>query len=329
VNGLLPIDLSYDTAGQLEEMLQDTGAAERRTRFVYDAAGFLAEVVGPLLRPTDFTYDAAGRITRQTLPDGRFIDFTYDANGNLTSLTPPGQPAHVFRYTPVDLEAEYEPPALAGIPDPRSFFDYDLGRNLDLVTRPDGATIDFQYDAAGRLAAILRPAGATSFGYDPATGNLATILAPGGEGLAFGYDGSLLTATTWSGTVAGTVSRSCDDDFRLASQSVNGAQTVAFAYDGDGLLTQVDRNGSPEAVYSYDANGNRLSETTAAGTTSASYDAQDRLVQYGSTSYAFSAAGDLVSKTDTATGETTGYAYDALGNLLQVSLPDGSIPSRA
>jgi RHS repeat-associated protein len=39
-------------------------------------------------------------------------------------------------------------------------------------------------------------------------------------------------------------------------------------------------------------------------------------------SYTYTPAGELTSRTDTATNETTLYAYDALGNLRQVVLPD-------
>ena len=39
--------------------------------------------------------------------------------------------------------------------------------------------------------------------------------------------------------------------------------------------------------------------------------------------YAYTANGELKSKTDTATGQTTTYTYDALGNLTAVNLPDG------
>jgi YD repeat-containing protein len=78
------------------------------------------------------------------------------------------------------------------------------------------------------------------------------------------------------------------------------------------------------AQYGYDANGNRTSETTPAGTTSATYDAQDRLQQYGTTAYAYTASGMLQAATDTATGATTSYAYDALGNLTAVTLTNGT-----
>ncbi len=228
--------------------------------FAYDPLGNLQSVTDPLLRSVSFQYDAAGRVTRQTLPDGRFIDFTYDLRGNLTSLTPPGQPAHVFRYTLVDQESEYDPPPVDPN-DPRTFFTYDLDRNLTQVDRPDGKTISLGYDTAGRLSSVTTPRGTTTQAYDPITGNVATISAPGGEALAFGYDGSLVTSTTWSGTVNGTVSQSYDGDFRVASQSVDGAGPQVFAYDQDGLLTQAGAEtvtGQPEAFLRRGAGGRSI-----------------------------------------------------------------------
>ena len=75
------------------------------------------------------------------------------------------------------------------------------------------------------------------------------------------------------------------------------------------------------AKYAYDANGNRVSETTPAGTMTASYDDQDRLMRYGATDYDYTEAGDLRSKS--GPGGTTTYDYDALGNLRHVELASG------
>jgi RHS repeat-associated protein len=83
------------------------------------------------------------------------------------------------------------------------------------------------------------------------------------------------------------------------------------------------QNGVLTATYLYDANGNRLSKTTAGGTESGTYDAQDRLLTYGKWSYTYTVNGDLQSKTDTTTGQVTNYTYDAQGNLRHVGLPDG------
>src|SRR6185503_16088197 len=60
------------------------------------------------------------------------------------------------------------------------------------------------------------------------------------------------------------------------------------------------------------------------------YDAQDRLLRYGTATtyaeYTYTANGDLTEKTDVtpSTQQTTTYGYDAFGNLRQVGFPDGT-----
>ena len=53
------------------------------------------------------------------------------------------------------------------------------------------------------------------------------------------------------------------------------------------------------------------------------YDDQARLIQYGSNTYIYTNNGELQSKTD-ATGKTTTYTYDAFGNLISVTQPNGT-----
>ena len=64
--------------------------------------------------------------------------------------------------------------------------------------------------------------------------------------------------------------------------------------------------------HAYDPNGNRTSgQSLVRGVASTgTYDDQDRIVTYGSQTLAFNDDGQLVSRTDTATGETIGYDYD-------------------
>ncbi|MBU0608902.1 MAG: RHS repeat-associated core domain-containing protein, partial [Armatimonadetes bacterium] len=78
-------------------------------------------------------------------------------------------------------------------------------------------------------------------------------------------------------------------------------------------------------TYGYDANGNRTSFTDSSGTITGTHDDQDRLLQYGALVFTYNDRGQLVSKTDTATSQTTTYSYDVLGNLLSVGLPDGRL----
>ncbi len=83
------------------------------------------------------------------------------------------------------------------------------------------------------------------------------------------------------------------------------------------------RNGTLVSQYTYDPNGNRLSHWTPDGTDTGSYDDQDRLLAYGDGTYTYTAAGELLTKTDPS--GTTTYDNDPLGNLRRVDLPDGTV----
>jgi RHS repeat-associated protein len=362
------------------------------------------------MRSVDFTYDLAGRVLTQSLPESRDVNYAYDANSNLISLTPPGQPAHSFDYTPVDLETSYTPPDVGAGLTPTTTL-YNADRQPTQINQPGGVQISFGYDSGGRLSSLTQPRGQTNYAYSPTTGNLSTVTAPDGSTLTYSYDGSLLTRSTWAGTVAGYVGYTYNNDFNPSSENINGAQTVNFTYDADGLLTQagaltlsrspqtglingttlgsvsdtqtynsfgelsgyqalfgatelfntqytrdalgritekvetvtgqlttydyeydqagrltdVSINGTPVSHYTYDANGNRLSYSGNTGVSgTGTYDSQDRLNQYASFTYSYTANGELLSKTDTTTNQTTSYTYDALGNLLSVVLPDGT-----
>jgi len=90
-----------------------------------------------------------------------------------------------------------------------------------------------------------------------------------------------------------------------------------YTYDPNSRLTGVTKDGSPAGHFEYDANGNR----TLAYGISATYDSQDRLVNYGGAQYIYSPVGDLLQIV--AGTEVTGYAYDDFGNLTHADLPSG------
>jgi RHS repeat-associated protein len=87
-------------------------------------------------------------------------------------------------------------------------------------------------------------------------------------------------------------------------------------------LIQVKKNSVVAASYTYDSNGNRLSYTGAGPAVGGTYDDQDRLTQYGTASFAYTANGELTTKTVGA--QVTAYQYDVVGNLKQVVLPNGT-----
>jgi RHS repeat-associated protein len=343
LGSLHPLKIGYDSNGRIASLAQGPGTGDRTTSFAYNAAtGRLTSITDPASRVTTFDqYDAAGRVLAMTLPGNRTVGFSYDANGNLTSLTPPGQPAHVFRYTAIDQEEEYEPPALSGIPDPRTIYTYDLDRALDFVARPDGETVDLAYEpATGRLDTIEIAEGAYDYSYFPVTaptndpdGQLQSISAPGGESLAFAWDATLPLSTTWSGTVAGAVSRTFDDEFRIASETI-GAATISFGYDNDNLLTSagaetITRSPSHGLITN---TGLGVVATTETPSAFAELDADAATVS-GSPIYSNAytqrdALGRITQKTETIQGTATNltYSYTTAGQLDVVSI--GGTPVR-
>ena len=272
-----------------------------------------------------FQYDLTGRVTKQILPDLREINFTYDANGNVASITPPGRPAHVFNYTSVDLESQYTPPVVTGSGTNATVFTYNFDKQLTQIARPDGQTVALNYDTGGRLDNVVIPRGTTTYAYDPTTGNLASITAPDTGTLTFAYDGSLLTGSTWAGAVAGSVTRTYDNDFRVTSRSVNGGNTITFGYDNDSLLTSAGAE-----TLTYDpANGLLTGTTLGVVTDSLAYNVFAEVDSYTanisgspvfSTSFVRDILGRISQKTETVQGVTHvfDYIYDTAGRLEEV-----------
>ena len=287
-------------------------------------------------------------------------------------------------------------------------YSYNLDRQLTSIARPDGATVNYSYDGAGRLSSIATPTETINYNYGASTGHLISAVIPGGEELDWTYIGAFKTSETWKGQVTGSVGKSFDKNFWVASETLNGGTPVAFTYDNDGLITgegamtitrnagaglitatklgvvsdtwtydtfgepatytaqasgatiysatwtlddltritalketagkttnsytytydtsdrlsKVVENGNALASYAHDSNSNWQSVTTASGTSTATVDAQDRLQTYGSLTFTYGANGELASQVNGA--QSTSYTYDALGNLIAVTLPDGT-----
>jgi len=320
VDGLEPMRYTYDSLGRLASVAHGI----RTSVLTYDAQGYLTSLTDPLGRSVGFAYDPAGRLLQQTLPDGRELRYTYDANGNLTSLTPPGRPGHAFAYTPVDLAAAYVPPELEAGPTPTQYA-YNLDCQLVQVIRPDGTTIDVAYDGAGRLSTLTFPRGQLSSTYDPATGHLTTITAPDGGILTYGYDGSLLTSETWSGSIVGSVQYTYDNDFRLISQHVNGEVLATFQYDADGLLTQAGALTLSRHPQHDLLTGSALGNIATTWTYTSygepdSYSARFSGLEIFAVQYVRDALGRIIQKTEMLDGHTTieTYEYDSVGRLTHV-----------
>ena len=326
-DSLEPVAFTYDPRGRLSTVVQGTGGTARTSTFAYNPEGFLETITDPLNRTVRFTYDPAGRVLTQILPDLRVIQTTYDANGNVASVTPPSRPAHAFDYTPIDLEASYTPPDL-GIGTVATTYTYNQDRQLTQVTRPDGQALTLDYEpTGGRLTTLTAPTGQTTVTYHPTTGNVSNIDSPGGVGLSYTYDGSLLTGTSWTGPVAGSVTRTYDTDFRVATESVNGGSPVTLQYDPDSLLTQAGSLTLARHPQHGLLTGTALGGVTDAYTYSTFGELDTYQASYNSSpllnsTYARDALGRITQKVETIGGATTttAYGYDTAGRLTDVTV---------
>ena len=206
--------------------------------------------------------------------------------------------------------------------------------------------IDFGYDADGLITSAAMPGGSFTLSRDPLSGRvLSTALGVVEDATTYDAHGDVASYTaTANGVPIFTVSYTRDAFGRIATRTESVEQepetTYAYTYDLSGRLTDAHTTTaagtSHTAHYAYDANGNRVpggspgTFTQVSGQLlSATYDEQDRLLEAttgtgGQALYAYTANGELLAKADPS--GVASYGTDALGNLRQVTLPDGPPP---
>ncbi len=323
------------------------GVTTPSTLFGYDLDRMLTQTTRPDGLIIGRTYDTAGKLDFMTTPSG-IVDYTY------FGLTPcpgcaPGRLASITDPSGVILSHAYDGQLMSSMS----------------WSGPFNGSVAFGYDNSFRTISETVTVGATTspafFGYDPddivICASQASCAPPSADSLAVTLDpqngritGSAmgLVSDTWTynaygemasyvadtgGTtlfseVVDTASDPRDQLGRIVTRvEENGAAPITwdYTYDLRGRLTDVFRNGTLFEHYGYDSNGNRTLLQTSSSSIVGTYDAQDRLLTYGTLSYTYTANGELGSKTDSATSETTTYTYDVRGNLTRVDLAGGDV----
>ncbi len=290
------------------------------TEYRYDADGDISSIVRPDATTIDIDRDSAGRATqvahasgtvglRYGGPAGRLdqithgggqtVSWTHDGDVPLTETASGLVAGQVTRQ--VDGEGRLTSSTVTGT-DPVTYA-YDSG---GLVSR--GGQLDITRAAAtGFIAATALGSSTSSHTYD-SYADSAT--------LAYKHADSTIYSEAYERDRGARITERGET---IAGQD----HTYAYEYSQAGRLTRVTRNGTLQATYGYDQNGNRTSEDHAgAPAITADYDAQDRLTRHGSTTYRYTANGDLRAKIQADDAQTS-YAYDASGSLRTVGLPDG------
>ncbi len=275
----------YDTNGQAVKSMDAAGAA---TSFSYtEDFGSLKSVTDARQNAITYGYDKLGRSESVAYPDETASRLAYAANGDVTNA--------------VNAKGEC------------IVYAYDKEGNKVSATWPNGRTFAWTYDAKGNCTrASDSVTGTVTMEYDDKE-QLTRIVYPGNRGFTYAYDAyGRVTART----------------------SLDGA-AQKYEYDAFGRLAKMtDGKGKTYVANTYDpVTGNLILQTYGNGTVvSNAYDLLDRIVSIThrkadgtvleSFAYAYNEDGQRISLTTKEGVER--YTYDAAGQVIGVTYPDGT-----
>ncbi|MHB8861524.1 MAG: putative Ig domain-containing protein [Pirellulaceae bacterium] len=292
--GRTGVRAAYDAHGRL---LQTIDALGNAVEFVHDAANSLETVKDQLGNVTTFEYDARGNILTQVDALGGVTRRTYDVNNNMLTETDALGRTTTFTYDDFsNVLTRIDPLGNATID---TYQTISVTPELALVrktaapfsrvktsTDPLGNTTANRYDSFGNLVAQTDPLGNTTTTTYDAAGNPRVITDPLGNVAENLYDAA---------------------GYRIQMVDANGHVTN-FTYDANvNPLSQTQLDGSGWSL-AYNANGLATSLGLIGLPHTVQYDGLDQITQL----------------TDPS-GHSTTLGYDALGNLTQFILPDGTI----
>jgi RHS repeat-associated protein len=334
------IQVSFDAAGNVKSVTPPGRTAHGMT---YDPDNRLATystpTVGTEANVTGYFYDLAGKRTLVAFADGTSLALGYDSFQRLSTES------HSLDSLTYGYDAAGRVSTLATSAEGLSF-GYD-GALLASITRSGlvGGKVTYAYDAAFRPAGIALNASAPiAYSYDSGgrvlTAGALTLTRDPQNGLVTGATIGVLsesmqhneygepkayTVTAGSASVyALALDRDLGGRIKTKTETISGVTTTqVFGYDAIGRLADVAVDGVHGSHYDYDPNGNRLAGLGSVGSSSGTYDEQDRIKTYGASAYTFTPNGWLKSKTDA--GGTTTYVYDVVGNLRSVTPPSGPL----
>ena len=338
--------LGFTSDGKQIAINKDTGVGTLQ-KTVSNLSGLIGgsaqNITGNL---TTFAYDARNRKTGQTDALGKTTQYQFDAANNLISQTDRNGNQTKYQYDDLNRRIQTQD-ALSRI----SSTSYNNVGNIISTTDELGRITKYTYDNRNRAKTIVDPLnGTTTFGYD-LVGNLKTITDELNRTTSYNYDALNRKFSTADplGQTTNTVYDAVDNVISV-TDALN--QTTSYNYDALNRRTKVTDAKGQITTTVYDAVGNILSITDPIGNkTSYTYDANDRLSSdtnaLGKTaSYQYDFAGNETATTDRngrvrkftydklnrQIGEqwldanniairTTGYTYDAVGNLITANDP--------
>ncbi|WP_256262431.1 RHS repeat-associated core domain-containing protein [Pseudomonas gingeri] len=350
---------SYDEAGNLSGTVDPLGRSESTLWLEHWALPLVeTDSAG---NSWQYQYDPRGNCTHETDPLGQLTRYRYDSRGQTVEIVDASGRSKTLQWN--DLGQLTEHVDCSGYP---TRFGYDRRGYLQVVTDALGERVTYQHDAqgyllqstlpdgrveqylrdsSGQLTGHVDPAGhTTTYQYDR-RGQVRQRIDASGRQVQFGYDayGRLQALTNENGESYRFL---WDANDRLIEQQDLDGSARRYAYDGLDNATRIEYvpapfgNGLalvpaqpvPSIVHQLerDAVGRLVAKITDDGHTAYTYDPVDQLTAVAFSDkdgnehklgFAYDALGQLLEERSTA--GSLQHHYDELGNLIQTQLPDG------
>lgn len=320
------LTLDYTKTGKVEKVVDQEGA---ETHYRYDSMGRLTEMSDALLNRLCFTYDSLGRVLTQTDANGNTTEYTYFPSGNLLSIKEPEGNTVTYSYNALG-QVQSETDALGNT----TSYVYDaLGRTTSITDAMGGRT-SFTYTAKGEIATVTDACGnVTHYQYD-GCGNLTQVTDPLGNCTAFAYDAmnnQIRECVSAEGEQACITIYHYDKKSRKVREINPLSDERAYTYDAAGNLTAILDEDGNETTVRYDLNNRPVTMRYSDGKEAAfRYNKRGELIELkdwnGAASMEYGKTGKLAKVTD-HNGRTTGYVYDAAGNITGITYPDNGTVS--
>jgi RHS repeat-associated protein len=305
--------IAYDGLNQVTSTTDPMG---NQTAFVYDGNGNLKSITDANQHQTKYDYDTMDRLIKRTDPLGNFESFTYDLNGNLKQATDRKSQLTTYSYDGLNRMTQVQFNDGSAVTNT-----YDAGNRVTVIADSQSGTISRGYDGLDRLLLEANPQGSVTYTYDT-DGRRQTMSVSGQSPVSYNFNkASQLTSIIQGGA---SVSFGYDAAGRRTSLTLPNSIVATYSYDGASQLTGIVYQGGALAAanlgYTYDLAGRRtsMSGTLAstqlpAAVSSAVYNADNQLAQWGSTAMTYDLNGNMLND------DLNGYVWDARNRLVSAN----------
>jgi len=311
---------TYDAYGRV---IQTNFPSTKVETYGYDNVGNLTGKTDRKNQLISYTYDQSNRLTQKAYPDTTTVNYTYDNDSRLTQVVDPtGTYGFTFDNMGRLTNATTSYSFLTGR-NFTTAYSYDSASNRTGFTDPESGSTAYVYDTLNRLQTLTPPTayGTGNFGFTyDAVSRRTALTRPNSVGTAYGYDtlnrllnlthaisGTTLDGTTYTLDSAGN---------RLTHEALPSDTTLTYTYDNIYELLTSKQGSTSEEGYTYDPVGNRLTDL---GSTAWTYNTSNELNTRPTVSYTYDANGN--TQTEVVSAGTTTFTWDFENRLTSVALP--------